>query len=76
MTTAAPQRSSAYTLTVKQGVAMDAIWLRGAEQVLYGGAAGGGKSGFMRALAYHLAMMWPGARIAIFRDNYTQLLKT
>ena len=70
------QRRAAYTLTPKQGVAMDAIFVRGAEQLLYGGAAGGGKSGFMRALAYHLAQMWPGARIAIFRDNYTQLLKT
>ena len=67
---------AAYKLTPRQGEAMDAIWVDGVEQLLYGGAGGGGKSRFDRGLAFHLAMMWPGARIAIFRDNYTQLSKT
>lgn len=31
---------------------------------------------WLRALAFHCASMWPGARIPVFRDNYTQLLKT
>lgn len=70
------QQVTAYHLTAKQGVASDAIWYEGVDQLLYGGAAGGGKSGFLRAIAYHAAQMFPGGRIAIFRDNYTQLRKT
>lgn len=45
-------------------------------ELFYGGAAGGGKSELARALAHTLAVLWPGARIAIFRENYTQLEKT
>lgn len=70
------ERQAAYRLTAKQAVAMDAIWVDGVEQLLYGGAGGGGKSQFDRILAFHCAHMWPGARIAVFRENYTQLQKT
>jgi hypothetical protein len=57
-------------------MAFDLIWTQEVEQLLYGGAAGGGKSYFLRALAYHLAMVWRGSRVAIFRENATQLDKT
>lgn len=66
----------AYPLYPKQMQAMDAIWIEEVDQLLYGGSAGGGKSQVERALAYHCAHVWPGARIPIFRENYSQLLKT
>lgn len=71
-----PAPRPVYVLIPKQGMAMDAFWLDDVNQVLYGGAAGGGKSGFLRAMAYHLSQVWPGAHIAIFRTDYTQLKKT
>ena len=67
---------AAYELQPKQLEAMRLIWEEGVEQILYGGAGGGGKSHWLRALAFTVAMMYPGARIAIFRENYTQLQKT
>lgn len=79
--TSAPVRdlappSAAYPLFGKQMDAMRAIWLEQVDQLLYGGSAGPGKSYWLRALAWHCANSWPGARIPIFRDNYTQLKKT
>ena len=56
--------------------AMRLIWGEGTEQLLYGGAAGGAKSHFLRVLAYTLALKWPGARIPIFRLTYPELAKT
>lgn len=76
MSPVASAPTSAYVLTPKQGVAMDALIVDEVNQLLYGGAAGGGKSGFLRASAYHDSQVYPGARIAIFRENYTQLKKT
>lgn len=77
MTTAAPvAQRVAFSLHDRQVTAMDAIWQDGVDQLLYGGAAGGGKSEFLRAVAFSVAQAWPGARIAIFRDNFTQLQKT
>jgi hypothetical protein len=68
--------ATAYPLWPKQMSAMDAIWIDDVNQLLYGGAAGPGKSYFQRALAFHCANVWPGARIAVFRENFTQLFKT
>ena len=76
MVAVADPPKAAYELQPKQLEAMRLIWEEGVEQILYGGAGGGGKSHWLRALAYTVAMMYPGARIAIFRENYTQLQKT
>ena len=75
MTTAAPV-TYRYELHPRQMEAMRLIFDQGVEQLLYGGAGGGGKSHLLRALAYTVAMYYPGGRIAIFRENYTHLLKT
>lgn len=66
----------AFELHPRQVDLMDAVLEEQCDQVLFGGAAGGGKSEALRAIAFTLANAWPGARIPIFRDNYTQLQKT
>jgi hypothetical protein len=73
-----------FTLWPKQQVAFDLLWNPGiyesesellayVEQVLYGGAAGGAKSHFARALCAHLAILWPGSHGAIFRRTDAEL---
>lgn len=57
------------SLQPKQGYA----YLSAATEILYGGAAGGGKSHLMRALAISFAMNCPGIQIYIFRRNYGDL---
>ena len=68
--------TAAFQLWPKQVEAMDLIWNQGVEQLLYGGAAGGAKSHFLRVLAYDLAMKWPGCRIPIFRLTFPELAET
>lgn len=46
-----------------------------ATEILYGGAAGGGKSYFMRALAILLCGMIPGLNVYLFRRIYDDLIK-
>ena len=47
-----------------------------AEEVLYGGSAGGGKSYALRAWAVNYCMTYPGARVVLFRQSYRQLEET
>ncbi|KKN72524.1 hypothetical protein LCGC14_0410280 [marine sediment metagenome] len=47
-----------------------------AEEVLYGGAKGGGKSYALRAYAVNYCMSFPGARVVLFRQSYRQLEET
>ncbi len=47
-----------------------------AEEVLYGGAKGGGKSYALRAWAVRYCMTYPGARVVLFRQSYRQLEET
>ncbi len=75
-TEAAAEPQTAYDLHPRQMDAMSFIFEEGVEQLLFGGAGGGGKSHWLRALAYTVAMLYPGARIALFRETFTQLLKT
>ena len=75
MTTQAPPQS-AFSLWPKQMEAMSLIFEQGVCQLLCGGAAGGGKSELARALAYTLAMLWPGAHIPIFRLTYPELVES
>lgn len=46
-----------------------------ATEILYGGAAGGGKSYFMRALAIILCGLIPGLNVYLFRRIYEDLIK-
>lgn len=46
-----------------------------ATEILYGGAAGGGKSYFMRALAIILCGLIPGLNVYLFRRTYDDLIK-
>lgn len=46
-----------------------------ANEILYGGAAGGGKSYFMRALAILLCGAIPGLQVYLFRRTYDDLIK-
>jgi hypothetical protein len=46
-----------------------------ATEILYGGAAGGGKSYFMRALAILLCGLIPGLNVYLFRRIYDDLIK-
>lgn len=77
MVAAAPRKPVvAYSLWPKQMALMMALDVDGVNQALYGGAAGPGKSYSLRARAFHESQMWPGARIPIFREAFTQLRKT
>lgn len=55
----------------KQGQAL----LSGANEILYGGAAGGGKSHLMRVLAILLCMAVPNLQVYIFRKHFGDLYK-
>ena len=55
----------------KQGVAYHSE----ATEILYGGAAGGGKSFFMRAAAIIWCSMIPGLQVYLFRRTYDDLIK-
>lgn len=57
--------------TAKQSAAIRSI----ATEILYGGAAGGGKSYFMRALAILLCGLIPGLNVYLFRRIYEDLIK-
>lgn len=45
-------------------------------ELLYGGAAGGGKSEWMRWHLYHLALKYPGFSGILLRRTYKQLIRT
>lgn len=46
------------------------------DELLYGGAAGGGKSRWLRAEMFHFCMMVPGARVIIFRRTFADLARS
>lgn len=56
-------------LTDKQGEAFNAL----GTEILYGGAAGGGKSHLMRIMAIVIALMVPNVQIYLFRRKYADL---
>lgn len=69
--TEAPAPTFDVRLTAKQSLALCSK----ATEILYGGAAGGGKSYFMRALAILLCGMIPGLNVYLFRRLYDDLIK-
>ena len=61
----------ALKLHKKQGAALKSK----ATEILYGGAAGGGKSHLMRVLAICFCFAVPGLQVYLFRRNYADLYK-
>jgi len=56
--------------------AQDAMMLSGAEEVLFGGAMGGGKSRNLRAYGVDYCLRYPGALVPLFRQTYRELEDT
>ena len=54
----------------------DSFMASQAEELLYGGALGGGKSYGLRAYAVTYCMTYPGAKVALFRRSYRELEDT
>ena len=53
-----------------------AMWMdTPATEIFVGGAAGPGKSHFLRAVSIHFALMVPGIQIILFRRKYPDLIK-
>lgn len=50
-------------------------FLSDATEILYGGAAGGGKSYLLRVKAISCAMQYPGVQIYLFRRLFSELVK-
>lgn len=75
MTTSAPakQQRSLWKTTPKQQYALNLVLMEDVQQVLFGGAAGGGKSAWARMLAATIAVAWPGSKFAIFRRTDKEL---
>lgn len=71
--TTATRTPALMRLWPKQQFAFDLIWQHDIEQLLYGGAAGGAKSHFVRALAAYLAHLWPGSLVGVFRRSDPEL---
>lgn len=63
-------------LTRKQIEVLNLIQPGDANEILYGGAAGGGKSWLLRALAIIWAIQVPGAQIFLFRRKVKDLVAT
>lgn len=63
-------------LTKRQRVVLDLIQHGYANEILYGGAAGGGKSWLLRALAIIWAIQVPGVQIFLFRRKVKDLVAT
>lgn len=63
-------------LTEKQMVVLDHIMAGRADEILYGGAAGGGKSWLLRALAIIFAVQVPNLQVFLFRRKVKDLVAT
>ncbi len=79
MTTEVAERPAAtkapvlFRLWPKQMYAFNLVFEHGIDQLLFGGAGGGGKSQFERIVACYVAKAWPGSQFAIFRRTDSQL---
>lgn len=62
--------------TVKQAVAWDAWWAPTIDDVVYGGAAGGGKSWWLSEAIMVSALRYPGTRYFIGRKELKTLMQT
>lgn len=71
MTTNPPDIGARLKLQYKQGLA----YLSVATEILYGGAAGGGKSYLMRVAAILWCMLIPGLQVYLFRRTFPDLKK-
>ena len=61
--------------TVHEGPQTD-FMMSQAQEILYGGAMGGGKSFALRAWGVTYCMVYPGAQIVLFRQKYRELEDT
>lgn len=59
------------SLHERQGIAL----LTNANEILFGGAAGGGKSHLLRAAGIHFCVAVPGLQAYLFRKTYGDLMK-
>lgn len=60
----------------RQTQALEAVVSQKYRRILYGGAAGGGKSQFLRFLAYHLCLQYKNFNVLLLRRSWPELEET
>jgi phage terminase large subunit len=71
-----PTKKLLYLPLPKQTEAHEAVWSQICRRICYGGAAGGGKSKFLRWLAYQLCLAKKDFNVLLLRRSWPELEKT
>jgi len=71
-----PSQRLLYLPLPRQAEAHEYVMANQIRRILYGGAAGGGKSKFLRWLAYSLCLSRPGFKVLLLRRTWPELEET